>query len=317
MIRILAGLLALMLSVPAQAATAPPYNPPFGAWIVTPDQFGIAPFNATLLNLAQPQTTPATLLATLDAARAARMHIFIAIARAPVDAGANTVAVWKAEYDAWCQQGPGGRRCVNLESYVRDGTLLGVHLSEYSRDPSPFRAHSGATLDDTLQIARYVKTLWPYLPIAIDSSHPCILKQQRWSRADVDLVMITFFTERQANFARGEAMIDEDVSCTRQMGLDYTLGINPFGGVQNGLSGTSLASFRHYTEFALLYPGKQATLIWRWWPNADSNVTNGVQTFANFWSESLNPGVGNVLRELAGCAAHPASASCPAGGRSR
>jgi len=314
--RTFAGLLTALLLLPAIAwsASAPLYDPPFGAWRIPPGLFGSVPFNLTALVFVRPKDSPADLLAALDAARAKKMHMFISL----VDFaqlgenpdGSFSLANWKARYDAWCPAG----HCVNLQPYVADGTLVALHLFEYSRPPDPI-SHDTPTLDQIRQIAAYVKTLWPYLPILIDTSHPCLFVGQPWSRADVDLVTITFFTINMTDFARGEAQIDKDVACAKEAGLGYMFSPNPFSGKQSTLSPTGLSSFRHFAEFALLYPGKKATDIWRWWPGDTPTVTNGVKVFANFWSEKLDPGVGAAMREIEACAAHPTPVACPAGRR--
>jgi hypothetical protein len=314
--RTFVGLLTALLMLPsiAQSASAPPYNPPFGAWRIPKELYGSVPFNLNALAFAPPRDSPADLLAALDAARAKKMHVFASLVGFAQPAnnpdGSFSLANWQARYNVWCPAG----HCVNLQPYVADGTLLAVHLFEYSKPPNPIENYT-PTLDQIRQIAAYVKTLWPYLPTLIDTSHACMFVGEPWSHADLDLVTITFFTNGMPDFARGEAAIDKNVACAKQAGLSYMLSPNPFGGAQNGLSPNSLASFRHFTEFALLYPGTKATDMWRWWPDNTPTVTNGRKTFANFWSEQLNPGVGAVMREVEACAANPTPANCPAGRR--
>jgi hypothetical protein len=312
--KIFLGLLSALLLMPAlaRAGSAPPYGPPFGLMQMPPNLFGSAPFNLASMSFVPGRNTQAQLLAALDGARANKMHVivemmdFANLGENPD--GSFSLANWQARYNQWCPAG----HCVDLHSYVADGTLIALHIFEYSSPLNPVK-NEAPTLDQIRQVAAYVKTLWPYLPIALDSSHPCLLTAEPWSRADVDMVLISFVSTKLPDFARGEARFNQNVACAKQAGLQYVLISNPFGATQMGLVPTGLASFRHFTEYALLYPGKKATFIWRWFPDNTPRVGNGRQTFANFWSEQLDPGVGAAMREIENCAANPTPANCPAG----
>ncbi|HEX3674336.1 MAG TPA: hypothetical protein VHU87_08705 [Rhizomicrobium sp.] len=312
--RFLAALFAVLFAAPALAA--PSYNPPFGLWRIPADQMGSLPFNLNGIAFNPDKDSPATVLAALNAIRAAHGHTFIQMVNfadmRENPPGNFQLSTWQARYDQWCpKDASGAKHCLNLQPYVADGTVLGLHIFEYSLAPT-ILSRKSPDLGQIQQVAAYVKTLWPYMPIALDTARPCTLVGPNWHN-NVDLVLITIFTIRLTDYAHGEKLIANDVACANQAGLRYTLGPNPFGGIQNGMTSTSLSNFVHYAEYSLMYPGKVGTIIWRWWPGQAPTVTNGVKSFANFWSENTNPGIGAAMREIQACAANPTPSSCPHG----
>ncbi|HEY2071869.1 MAG TPA: hypothetical protein VGG48_20080 [Rhizomicrobium sp.] len=310
---LLAAFFALIAfaAVPAAAGTAPNYNPPFGLWRLPLD--GSAPFNMSTIGFDPATSKPADVFAQLNAARTAHIHVLLTLVdfgKMQEDPPGNfQISRWRARYGAWCTP-----QCLNLKPYVDDGTLLGIHIFEYSSAESAAQ-RATPTMDQIQQVAAVVKSLWPYAPVSVDSAHPCLLNGQDW-QGTVDIVAITLFTIRQMDFAHGDALFNREVACVRQLGMRFTLGPNPFGGLQTGMTPTSLSSFVHYTEFSLLYPGSMGTYIWRYWPSEDASVTNGRKTFANFWSEQVNPGITAAMHEIEACAAQRTRQACPHAGGS-
>ncbi len=309
--KFLAALLALIVVTPALAATAPNYSPPFGLWRLPTTARADLPFNFTSIGFEPGRDSPQTVLASLDAARASRMHVLLTLedfGKMQEDPPGNfQIETWRQRYSAWCPNG----RCLDLRSYVQDGTIMAMHIFEYSSDESAAQRLT-PTMPQIHQVAAMIKTLWPYMPIAIDSAHPCLLTQENWQHS-VDIVLITLFTIRQTNFAHGEALLNRETACAQQAGMRFTLGPNPFGGLQTGMTPTSLSSFRHYEEYSILYPGSMGTITWRWWgDDQPPMVSNGKKSFANFWSEQVNPGIGATMREIENCAAQRTQAACPA-----
>lgn len=305
--RILAALAVLLWATPALAGTVN-FSPPFGYWRLPVEEIGKAPENFDGLAFKPETDTPATVFVALDKARANHVHVFLSLVNfgdLQEDPPGNfSLARWQARYNAWCPQ----HRCIDLDPYVRDGTLIGLHIFEYSKPNFPRRLTPD--LDQIHQVALYVKTLWPHVPTIVDSSKPCVYLGRDWHNA-VDIVLLTVFTNPLGNFVRGDALIDRNVACAKQAGLRFFLGPNPFGGAQQNLPDGSLENFRHYTELSIRYPGSLGTAIWRWWPADADRQGNGLQSFANFWSETVNPGVGAAMQEIKACAAHPGDAACP------
>ncbi len=308
-------LLAPSLS-PAQAQSAT--STPFGYFQLPETQSPAMAGNTTELTLQVTKKTVSDLIAMLDSARAAHMHLYIHFVdngpRANNPDGSLSLAGYKQDMSAFCQQTASSTpNCPNLSSYVQDGTLLGFHLFEYSLDPTPAQVTEGyPTLDYMKQGAAHVKTLWPAVPMVIDSSNPCLLTKQTWSSNDVSSVLITFFTAKQDDFAAGANRFQKNIACMQQVHLGYAWIINPFGGTQQATYENNLPNYRHYLETVLLSPGAAiANLVWRYWPNTGATVTNGAKVFPNFWNEEVNPGVTETIEEIERCAKAPSAANCP------
>jgi hypothetical protein len=313
---ILIAMILLAFAAPALAGTvqriAPNYAPPFGMWRIPVDQLGTLPYNFDGLAYDPSTSTPGEVIDALNKARAAHVHIFLTLVQfgklQENPPGNFSLAAWQARYDAWCPHG----HCLDLDPYVADGTLIGLHIFEYSKPPTAERRLS-PDLDQIHQVAAYVKTLWPHVPTIIDGSKPCVFVGRDWSHA-VDIMLFTVFTNRWSDYSRGEAVFNRNIACLRQVGMRFFIDPNPFGGAQDGLPAGALPNFVHFAEFSILYPGSLGTAIWRWWPGDADRKGNGIQNFANFWSEQQNPGVGAAMREVEACALQHTPAACPHGG---
>jgi hypothetical protein len=297
-----AALVALLVTAPAFAGTAPNYNPPFGMWRIPDNMEGTLPYNLNAIAFDPRKDTPATVFASLNAARAARMHVFMSI----MDF-ANNSGNWMQRYSVWCPNG----QCMNLQPYVADGTLLGIHIFEYSG--ARFEPAGAPTFADIQEVGQVVKTLWPGMPVAIDTAHPCGLVGQNW-QGSVDIVLISFYTGRRDDYAAGDSIIDQDAECATRAGLRYTMGPNPFGGSQHGFLPNGVPNFTHYMEYAMTHASGMGTFVWRWWPGGTQTVSNGRQTVPNFWWDQINPGIAASLQEIQCCAAQRTAAACPHAG---
>jgi hypothetical protein len=294
-------LLALVFAAPAFAGTAPSYSPPFGMWRIPQNQMGVLPYNLDAIAFDPDKgDTPATVIAALNQARAAKMHVFISLVNG------KQIGNWGSGYDVWCPN----NQCMNLQSYVADGTLLGLHIVEYGG--GRVELPGAPTLQDVQHIGQVVKSHWPYLPVAVDTAHPCSLVGTNWS-GTVDIVLISFYTGKRDDLAAGDRLMSESAQCAKQAGLRYTMGPNPFGGSQLGFLPHGVQNFTHYTEYAMLHLDAMAVIVWRWWPGGTQTVTNGKQTVPNFWWDNVNPGIAASLTEIQGCALHRTAAACPHG----
>ncbi|HEY1630950.1 MAG TPA: hypothetical protein VGF56_06520 [Rhizomicrobium sp.] len=297
--RFLIALFALLLASPAFAGTAPSYNPPFGMWRIPLSQAGVLPYNLDGIAFDPDKgDTPATVIAALNQARAAKMHVFMSLVNG------KQIGNWGSGYDVWCP----GNQCMNLQPYVADGTLLGLHIVEFGG--GRVELPGAPTIQDIQHIGQVVKSHWPYLPVAVDTAHPCSMVGANWHGA-VDIVLITFYTGKRGDHAGGDTLMDQSAQCAKRAGLRYTMGPNPFGGSQLGFLPHGVENFTHYTEHALLYPDAMGVIVWRWWPAGTNTVTNGRQTVPDFWWNQINPGIDGALTELQGCAAKRTPAACP------
>ncbi|MGH6870805.1 MAG: hypothetical protein ACREHE_04785 [Rhizomicrobium sp.] len=301
-----ASLVLLLAATPALAGTVN-YSPPFGYWRMPVSQIGAASPNIDGLAFDPATSTPADVFAALDKARAAHVHLFIQLVQFAElkenPPGNFQLSVWQSRYNAWCPN----NQCINLQPYVADGTLVGLHIFEYSKPPGYQRLTPD--LSQIAQVSAYVKSLWPYAPTIIDTSKPCLFLGQP---KVADILLYTFFTNQLAiSQRRGDGLVTHGIACAQQAGARFMLDPNPFGGAQHGLSPGALPSFVHYAELSIRYPGSMGTAIWRWWPGDSPTKGNGFQSFANFWSEQVNPGVGAAMKEVEACAASPSNATCP------
>jgi hypothetical protein len=310
--RFLIAMMLAMFAAPALAGTAPNYSPPLGFWRMPAEMLGNSAYNLTGLAFDPSTNKAADVMAALDQARAAHAHIFVSLVnwgQLKEDPPGNfQLSIWQGRYNAWCPQG----HCLALDSYVQDGTLIGLHIFEYSKPPM-LGARLSPDLDQIHQVATYVKTLWPNVPTIIDTSKPCVFTGQNWSHA-VDILLFTTFTQRWSDFSRGEDVINRGVTCTKQAGLKFMLDPNPFGGTQaqDGMPPDTLPNFVHFAEFSIRYPGSLGTAIWRWWPSSDNGTqNNGRKQFLNLWSEQVDPGIGAAMKEIQTCAAQRTAAACP------
>ncbi|HTQ15099.1 MAG TPA: hypothetical protein VMH86_14590 [Rhizomicrobium sp.] len=308
--RLLTSLVLLLAATPALAGTVN-YNPPFGYWRMPVDKIGVESPNVDGLAFDPSVDKASDVLAALDKARAAHVKLFIQLVQfadlKENPPGNFQLSQWQARYDAWCPQG----QCIALKPYVDDGTLMGIHIFEYSKPPIPQRLTPD--LGQIAQVAAYVRSKWPGVPIIMDTSKPCLfLDPKRQMAGKLDILIYTFFTNELTDTRRGEGMVNNGVACAKQAGVKFMLDPNPFGGTQGGLAPGALDRYVHFTEFSIRYPGSMATAIWRWWPGDSPSKGNGFQHFANFYSEQSNPGVTKAMSEIAACAANPATA-CPHG----
>lgn len=301
---------------------ASPARGPFGLWRILPADWGkaVASFPVAPRFTAAGAGTLADLQTLLTQARANNMSLILrmgdrAVRRAGVTNpnGTFSLTKWEANFNFACPTDASGKRtCIDLSSYVKDGTIAMIDIAETNGDPAD-TAKGAPSLAQIKQMAAYVKTLWPYLPVSIDGSHPCDLGTG-YTVNDVDYEIINVFTRNSApdTYAGTEKAIDQGVACARKAGLGYVIDINPLGYTQNGGFGhNSLPTFEHFMDYALMTPGTSGVIAWRNASIATSTtIVQGKKTFVNFWNEKVNPGITAALARIYACAVRPTAARC-------
>jgi hypothetical protein len=192
----------------------------FGSFYLPVALYG--PTTATLL-----AANPLTLLADLEAARAANVRVMVGLVgnerRYRDDQGHFSFAKWKERVDRF--------RGINFSSYIMDGTVIGHYILDEPHD----RNNWGGTLVSPAQVdelARYSKELWPSMPTIV-RSWPAYLKGYDFKYLDAAWAQ---YSER---FGPVDSFINANVQDAKSAGLGLVVGLNLLagGGKAHGMKG--------------------------------------------------------------------------------
>jgi hypothetical protein len=245
---------AIAVAIPAPGALAQaPRAPaavvasglPFGPWRL-PDSLFRAPYTATVLAL-----RPHDAVARLDAARAARLKVFVILERSRrhhQNADKSfSLPTWKSEIARF--------RGVDFGPYVADGTVLGHKLIDEPHDPSNWSGEPipYATIDSA---AAFSKSLWPTLPAGV-SSPPTFLAGARWGYLDWG------FAQYRPKKGELRAWLAREVAASRRSGLGLVLSMNVLDG--NGTAQPmSAEELRRFGLALAAEPSACALTMWKY-----------------------------------------------------
>jgi hypothetical protein len=183
----------------------------FGSFYLPIALYG--PSTATLL-----AANPLTLLADLEAARAANARVMLGLVgnerRYRDDHGHFSFVKWKQRVDRF--------RGINFSSYILDGTVIGHYILDEPHD----RNNWGGTLVSPAQVdqlAQYSKGLWPSMPTIV-RSWPAYLKGYDFKYLDAAWAQ---YSER---FGPIDGFIAANVRDAKSAGLALVVGLNLLGG---------------------------------------------------------------------------------------
>jgi hypothetical protein len=166
---------------------------------------------------------PSTVVSKLQTARSTGARLVISMAGSRygyTDRGRFNLAKWKTKVARF--------RGVKLDSYIRDGTLLGHYLVDEPGCTSCWggRAISATTLEE---MARYSKSIWPSLPTTVRAA-ATLLPARRYRYLDfawaqwVGPLHIPSFRQTPQQFR------DKQVAAAKARGLGLVFGMNLLSG---------------------------------------------------------------------------------------
>jgi hypothetical protein len=129
--------------------------------------------------------------------------------------GNFSLSQWKEQVDRY--------RNLNLESYIRDGTLMAHYLIDEPHHASKWngRPISGTTLEE---MARYSKAKWPGLATVVRTYPPYLEKWGPYRYLDAA------WAQYVHRFGNVRDFLDEHVSSARRQGLGLVVGLNVLKG---------------------------------------------------------------------------------------
>lgn len=229
--------------------------------------------------------------------------------------GTFSVKQWEDHLAGLCGgQQPSPSACFDFSRYVADGTLVAFHLIENQGDY--YEDSTGKpTTDQVKAMSAYMKSVWPYLPITIDTGHACD-ETASFTPNDLDYEIINISIGNTPSFlATAKQKFSSSSACATASGLGTVFDINPLAktkSVGDALGSNSVSLFEQLMDFALLYPGTDGTTIWRWGDTSGDTIVQGKEkVLQNFWNNSLNKGITAAMKRISQCAAAPSSAACP------
>ena len=193
---------------------------PFGMFHLAITEFK-PPFTGLVLNGRDPREV----LSVLEAARGARMQVFLNMFVSPrtikAPDGSFDLDRWKDRINRFTS--------VDLEPYIEDGTLVGHYLLD---EPQTSRKWNGKQVPyaDLEAAAEYSKRLWPRL-VTLVRADPVFLGKApiRWIHLDAA------WAQYASRRGKVEPYVARQVAAARKAGLGLVLGLN----VLDGGDGTS------------------------------------------------------------------------------
>jgi hypothetical protein len=231
---------------------------PFGMFHLAKTEFK-PPFTGLVLNGRDPQEV----LSVLEAARRARMQVFLNMFVSP-----RTIKAPDGSFDLDRWKGRIGRfTSVDLEPYIEDGTLVGHYLLD---EPQTTRKWNGKQVpyEDLEAAAEYSKRLWPRLATLVRAD-PVFLGKAPIRWVHLDAAWAQYASRR----GRVEPYVARQVAAARKAGLGLVLGLN----VLDGGDGTSRrrgtkskywamspAEVGRYGSVLAIEPYACALLLWKY-----------------------------------------------------
>jgi hypothetical protein len=133
-------------------------------------------------------------------------------------AGHFSLTKWKARIDRYDN--------VNVDAYVKDGTLIGHYLIDEPNDPANWNGQtiSGTTLDE---MARYSKQKWPGLPTIV-RTYPSYL--EKWGPYRYLDAAWAQYVQRKGEI---NDFVASNVGSAKRQGLGLVVGLNLLKGGPN------------------------------------------------------------------------------------
>jgi hypothetical protein len=242
---------------PTQAATP-------GQVSGTPIVFG--PFHLPTTDFGPPYTgafatlDPQTAKSTLDAARAAGMHLLINLAGSrrsfQSGDGSFSVSLFEQRLDAF--------KGIDFGSYVADGTLVGHMLFDEPQDPSNWNG-SPVPYADIEAVAEYSKQLWPTLPVGAGGPPSYLLPGAPYKALDFGFAQYT--TQR----GDVKTWLQQEVTDARQIHIGLVVSINILGG--NNRNSVTATQLQEWGQVLASEPTICGLLMWRYDPSYLQNPT--------------------------------------------
>lgn len=258
-------------AVTVEAPPPPPPPPageglPFGVFFQPDESWGVE-FSGGFLTV-----TPKTIVRDLDMVRAAGASVVLNLVgkketHQNPDETIN-VDMWKAEIDEYAG--------IDLSSYVADGTLL----AHYMTDEPKSRGSWGYEIvhnEDIDEMARYSKTLWPYLPTTVRVSpskltrhaggYDVLLPDWEWQYLDIA------WAQYSARFGSVVEYTAIEIAEADRQGLGLVFGLNVIDGgdgssgvpgVRSGKWSMSAQELRDYAGTLIGSDGACTFLMWRY-----------------------------------------------------
>jgi hypothetical protein len=158
-------------------------------------------------------------------------------------------------------------RSINLEPYIKDGTLLGHMLVDEPHDPSNWGGQPVpfATLE---AMAKYSKQLWPGLTTVVRSYSDWLSKATfRWNYLDATLAQYTASKGDVSTWLKNQASFAKDEKLGLLVGLNLLNGGNKesnLAGLYEGKYAISAAQLRTWGTLLATHSQSCAWFSWGW-----------------------------------------------------
>jgi hypothetical protein len=170
-------------------------------------------FNGTLRNI-----YPNLLLGELRAIKSRGGKVMLVLPGAPrryTDRSGNfSMAMWKASVDRY--------KGVNFNSYINDGTIIGIFLIDEPNDRRNWRNRRAISPGTVEEMARYSKARWPGMATIARVRPDYLLNNHRYLDAA--------WSQYHSRFGDPRKFIDHDAAIAKRKGLALVVGMNVIGG---------------------------------------------------------------------------------------
>jgi hypothetical protein len=220
---------------------------PFGPWNMPTDAFG-AVYNGSQRNIA-----PNELLDELARIKSRGGRIFLTLTGYEghyLDRdGHFSLSLWKDRLDRY--------RGINFNSYIEDGTIIGVALIDEPNDATNWGGEPvpGSVVEI---MAQYSKSIWPTLPTVV-RAEPAYMERTGGPYRYLDATWAQYVTRK----GTASDYITRNVADAQRIGLALVTGLNLInGGPDASQMSASLVQSAGSTILAQSYPC--AFVSWEW-----------------------------------------------------
>jgi hypothetical protein len=220
---------------------------PFGPWNMPTSAFG-AVYNGSQRNIA-----PNELLEGLAAIKSRGGRVFLTFSGYEghyLDQNHHfSLSLWKQRMDRF--------RGINFNSYIEDGTIIGVALIDEPNDPVNW---GGVPVPGSMveTMAQYSKSIWPTLPTVV-RAEPAYLERTGGPYRYLDAAWAQYVTRK----GTADDYIKRNVADAQRIGLALVTGLNIINGGPNATQmSASLVQSAGSTILAQSYPC--AFVSWEW-----------------------------------------------------